>query len=193
MGSGRWEGAYQAHDEGAEFFSSECHFWDTLLRNRFPSFLDFSQNPKKRRSRSLRGSSRFTARRRPWAGPFRWRRSVSGAGDFEGGLWCQPYRKLHGGQNAVLIALVRPLLPIQRCVGVSKSPSATTYFASTTVLHALTSHPASPHHPGRRLCEFLDDSSTPDIVRKILHEHWASRKVLTGRFPADYGTSFSCC
>ena len=61
------------------------------------------------------------------------------------------------------------------------------------VLNALTSHPASPHHSGRLFCECLDDSSTPDIVRKILHEHQVSRKMLTGRFPADHGTSFSCC
>ena len=42
--------------------------------------------------------------------------------DFESGICCQPYKKLHGGQNAVLIYLVRPLLPIQRYVGVSKVP-----------------------------------------------------------------------
>ena len=151
----------------------------------------FSKNQESKLS--LVRSSRFTARRRPRAVSVRWQPQLSGPGNFEGEICCQPYRKLHGGQNAVLIAPVRPLLPIQRYVGVSKSPSAAAYFAPTTVLCALTSHPASPHHSGRLFCECLDDSSTPDIVRKILHEHQVSRKMLTERFPADHGTSFSCC
>ena len=144
------------------------------------------------RAQTCAGKRAFV-RALPREGSVRWQSQLSGPGNFEGEICCQPYRKLHGGQNAVLIAPVRQLLPIQRCIGVSKSLSATTYFASPTVLHALTSHPASPHHSGRLFCECLDDSSTPDIVRKILHEHQVSRKMLTERFPADHGTSFSCC
>jgi hypothetical protein len=97
----------------------------------------------------------------------RWQPQLSGPGNFEGGICCQPYRKLHGGQNAVLIAPVRQLLPIHRCVGVSKSPFATTYFASTTILETASIILASPHLLHRVRYDHTERCDACSVLLKI--------------------------
>ena len=125
----------------------------------FPTKFFFSKNQESKLS--LGGSSRFTARRRPWAVSVRWQPQLSGPGNFEGGICCQPYRKLHGGQNAVLIAPVLSDIPGQSgspavlpgvfsqlpgscLIGVSHFP-----YSGPEVLRSSFPGPSSSSHLGR--------------------------------------------